>query len=78
MDIQVADTLAEGWQLWRDWHKTLFPDNVTEIAALEADRGQTLGYVRVVGRRREGTTLEEPIVSIPAQYTKCPLLRGAG
>ena len=78
MDIQVADTMAEGWQLWRDWQKVIAPDNVVEIAALEADRGQILGYVRVVGRRREGATLEEPIVSIPAQYTKCPLLRGAG
>jgi cyclopropane fatty-acyl-phospholipid synthase-like methyltransferase len=77
MDIQVGDTLAEGWQLWRDWQKVIAPDNVVEIAALEADRGRTIGYVRVVGRRREGVYLEEPIASVPAQYTKCPLLREA-
>ncbi len=76
MDIQTADTLPEGWQLWRDWQKAIAPDNLVEIEALEADRGQTIGYVRLVGRRREGARLEEPIGSIPAQYTKCPLLRG--
>jgi cyclopropane fatty-acyl-phospholipid synthase-like methyltransferase len=75
VDIQVADTLPEGWKLWRDWHKAIAPDNVAEIQALEADGGQTLGYVRLVGRRREDAKLEEPLVSIPAQYTKCPLLR---
>ena len=34
-----------------------------------------LGYVRLVGRRRAEANLEEPIVSIPKQYTKKPLLR---
>ena len=29
-----------------------------------------LGYVRVVGRRRVGTELPEPIVSVPTLYTK--------
>jgi hypothetical protein len=77
MDIQVADTMAEGWQLWRDWQKVIAPDNVVEIAALEADRGQTIGYVRLVGRRRQGVYLREPIASVPAQYMKCPLLREA-
>lgn len=78
MDIQVADTMPEGWQLWRDWQKEVAPDNIVEIKALEADRGQTLGYVRVVGLRREGAKLEEPVLSVPAHYTRCPLLRGPG
>jgi SAM-dependent methyltransferase len=77
MDIEVADTMPEGWKLWRDWHKAVAPDNAAEIEALEADRGRTLGYVRLVGRRREDASLEEPIVSVPAQYTRRPLLRGA-
>lgn len=48
-----------------------------EIRALQADRGSYLGYVRVVGRRRPDAQLEEPIVSIPAHYSKAPLLRGS-
>ena len=52
MDIEVADTMADGWQRWLDWHRAIAPDNAAEIKALEADRGRYLGYVRVVGRRR--------------------------
>ena len=75
MDIDLADSLPDGWQLWRDWHKVVAPGNEVEIQALEADRGEYLGYVRLVGRRRADAILEEPIVSIPMQYTKQPLLR---
>jgi len=46
-----------------------------EIDALEADEGRTLGYVRVVARRRPEIVLDDPIVSLTAQYTKHPLLR---
>ena len=74
MNIEVADSLPEGWQLWLDWHRVVAPDNATEIKALEADRGRYLGYARVVGRRSQ-IPLEEPIVSLPEQYTKKPLLR---
>jgi SAM-dependent methyltransferase len=75
MDIDLADTMPDGWQLWLDWHRVVAPDNEAEIKALEADRGNYLGYVRLVGRRRAEANLEEPIVSIPMQYTKKPLLR---
>lgn len=75
MEIELADTLPDGWQLWRDWHQVVAPDNETEIKALEADRGNYLGYIRLVGRRRVEANLEEPIVSIPDQYTKKPMLR---
>ena len=75
MDIELADTLPEGWRLWRDWQSVIAPDNVAEIEALEADRGNYLGYVRLVGRRRAGVQLEEPIMSVPTRYTKRPLLR---
>ena len=76
VDIEVADTLADGWQFWRDWIKMIAPDNVTEIRAVEADAGSHLGYARVVGRRRPDANLFEPILSIPAQYARKPLLRG--
>ena len=75
LNIELADTLPDGWQLWRDWQKVSAPDNVAEIQALEADRGSYLGYVRLVGRRRAEVRLDEPIVSIPNEYRKKPLLR---
>ena len=73
--VDVADDMPNGWQEWLEWHRTVCPENVTEIQALEADAGQYLGYVRVIGRRREDAKLEEPIISMPFQYTEAPLLR---
>ena len=75
MDIDLADTMPGGWQLWLDWHKAEFPGNEVEIKALEADRGNYLGYLRIVGRRQGCAKLSDPIVSLPEQYTKKPLLR---
>ena len=75
MDIELANTMPDGWQLWLDWHRAIAPDNAVEIQALEADRGRYLGYVRLVGRRHGRVQLDDPIVSVPAQYTKAPLLR---
>ena len=73
--VDVADTLADGWQLWRDWLTIVAPDNALEIKTVEADRGRYLGYVRAVGHRRADARLDEPIVSIPTQYVRKPLLR---
>jgi SAM-dependent methyltransferase len=77
LEVEIADTMPDGWQRWLDWHHEVAPDNAVEIAALEADRGSYLGYVRAVGRRRVDVRLEETVVSIPAQYTKRPLLRNS-
>jgi hypothetical protein len=71
----MADTLSDGWQLWLDWIKAVAPHNLVEIEALEADAGRYLGYVRLMGRRRVGVQLDEPVVSVLAQYAKKPLLR---
>ena len=73
--IELADTMSGGWEAWLQWQRAAAPDNATEIAALEADRGRYLGYIRLVGRRRAEARLEEPVGSIPAQYTRRPLLR---
>lgn len=78
LEIEVADTLPQGWELWLDWQVVVAPENTVEIRAVEADRGRYLGYVRVVGRRRAEARLDEPIVSISSEYTKKPLLRVAG
>src|SRR5438105_805172 len=52
LDIELADTLPDGWQLWLDWLRVVAPHNEVEIKALEADRGSCLGYNRMGGRRR--------------------------
>ncbi len=75
MDIELADTMPAGWQLWLDWHRVVAPDNEPEITVIEADRGNHLGYVRLVGRRLGQAKLADHIVSLPPQYTKKPLLR---
>jgi hypothetical protein len=77
VDVEVADTLPDGWRFWLDWLRLVAPDNATEIQALEADAGRHLGYVRVGGRRRAEAQLSEPVVSLPAHYDKRPLLRGS-
>jgi hypothetical protein len=63
-----------GVQVWATdlWFSA---DNEAEITALEADRGRCLGYARLVGHRRGHTVLSEQIESVPAQYTRMPLLR---
>lgn len=75
LDIEFADTQPDGWQHWLDWLRVIAPDNATEIGALEADAGRHLGYIRVVGRRRADVQLLDPVISVPAQYRKAPLLR---
>jgi cyclopropane fatty-acyl-phospholipid synthase-like methyltransferase len=75
MDIEVADSMADGWERWLEWQRAVAPDNEAEISALQADRGEYLGYVRMVGRRRGDVKLADHIVSLPPQYTKRPLLR---
>ena len=52
-----------------------WPDNTTEIEAVETDAGRHLGYVRAVGRRRTDAVLDEPITTIPVEYVPTPLLR---
>ncbi|WP_018620796.1 SAM-dependent methyltransferase [Spirosoma luteum] len=75
MDIEVADSLAEGWRLWHQWHLAIAPDNKIEIDTLASDAGRYLGYTRLVGRKRAGVVSTEPILSISTQYTQAPLLR---
>ncbi|HKV41262.1 MAG TPA: methyltransferase domain-containing protein [Blastocatellia bacterium] len=81
VEVELAETMPEGWRLWLDWQRAVAPGNLAEIKAVEADTGDYLGYIRVVGRRRREAKLEEycwpdTMRSFPAQYTKKPLLRG--
>ena len=77
VDVELADTMPEGWKRWIEWHKVVAPDNQIEIRALELDRGRCLGYLRIVARRRSDVRLEDPIVSVPSKYEQKPLLRGS-
>ncbi|MEZ6061014.1 MAG: methyltransferase domain-containing protein [Planctomycetaceae bacterium] len=81
VDIEVADSMPDGWKKWLDWQQTTHPENSSEINMLQADAGQRLGCVRVVGRRRADVTLEEycspdTMRSFPIDYKPLPVLRG--
>jgi SAM-dependent methyltransferase len=80
INMELADTMPDGWKYWLDWLKAVAPDNASEINTLEADAGRYLGYVRLVGRRRGEAKLEEycwpdTMRSFPTEYTKKPMLR---
>src|SRR5262245_57865544 len=80
MDVDLDETMPDGWRFWLHWQRAVAPDNATEINALEADGGRYLGYIRLVGRRRDQIKLEDycwpdTMRSFPPQYTKKPLLR---
>jgi cyclopropane fatty-acyl-phospholipid synthase-like methyltransferase len=75
VQIETADSMPDGWQLWRDWVRMVAPENELEIRTLEADHGRYIGYVRLIGRRRPETKLEDPVVSVPTQYVRKPVAR---
>ena len=74
LDVEVSDSLTDGWMFWRAWLKIIAPDNTTELAALEADAGNYLGYTRTVGRRTEAPLVDMNL-SMPIQYEEHPFLR---
>jgi SAM-dependent methyltransferase len=74
VDVTTADTMPNGWRRWLDWHRVIAPNNAVEIEALEADRGEYVGYIRAVGRRRPDVQLEEAITSVATEYVRKPLL----
>ena len=78
--VELAEAMPDGGQLWLDWHKTMYPDNVTEIEALEHDQGRSVGYIRVIGRRRSDVALvdycwPDTTKPVPSEYVRQPLLR---
>jgi len=56
LDVEVADTLPDGWQHWLKWLEVSieagYSSSQEEMDILRADGGRTLGFTRVVGRRR--------------------------
>jgi SAM-dependent methyltransferase len=78
VDVELADSMPDGWQLWLQWQRVIAPENLVEIHAVESDRGSYLGYVRTVGRRRPDVKLDDLITSMPTTYIPHPLLRRSG
>lgn len=65
-----CETLPDGWRHWRDFERALelsgkgtFP---SDVEALERDRGQTIGIVRVTARRSgvETLNLGDPSIGV--------------
>jgi len=75
LDIELADSMPEGWELWLQWQLIVAPENHVEIEAVESDRGSCLGYVRAIGRRRLGVKLDDLITTVPTKYVPQPHLR---
>lgn len=76
VDVEVADTLQDGWRYWLEWLNLVCPDNQAEIDVIKTDAGRHLGYVRAVGKRRENAIVFNPAMSIPAgQYEAKKMLR---
>lgn len=81
VEVEVADSMPEGWQVWLDWQQTAHPDNTQEIETVQQDRGEYLAYVRMIAKRRIDVRLEsycwpDALRSFPAEYQAEPLLRG--
>lgn len=74
VEVEIADTLPDGWRLWQQWHEVIAPDNVIEIEAIKADGGRYMGYVRVIARKQQNIQLDEPLLSISTEYVKKPVL----
>jgi SAM-dependent methyltransferase len=75
VNVEVADSMPDGWRFWVQWQSVVAPENLIEIRAVEADAGGYIGYVRAVARRREDAKLDEIMQSVSTKYEARPLLR---
>lgn len=73
LDIEVADSMPDGWKRWLDWQRVASPNNDVERHAIETDQGRNVGYARVVGRRRATELFDLGSHVIPASYAKANL-----
>jgi cyclopropane fatty-acyl-phospholipid synthase-like methyltransferase len=56
--VETADTMPNANETWVHWQRTIAPDNVAEINAVEADAGRYLTYLRLTARRNAGVELQ--------------------
>ncbi len=60
VDLEMADTLIDGWKLWLEWNEIceqFGPQGRASLARREADMlrvddGRTFGFIRLIARRR--------------------------
>jgi ubiquinone/menaquinone biosynthesis C-methylase UbiE len=60
LDVELAEPLAGGWEMWVRWHEVLQAsgraqrphESEDELRQLRADAGRYLGFVRMVARRK--------------------------
>jgi len=61
VDVLAADRLEDGWREWLLWSEVVAEHHTDEFhrrmgrenaRLVRADQGRTLGFTRVVGRRR--------------------------
>jgi cyclopropane fatty-acyl-phospholipid synthase-like methyltransferase len=75
VDVDTADSMPDGWELWLEWQKFIAPDNLPEIQALTTDKGEHLTHIRCIARRRLSAKLDPIITSIPAKHSPKAMLR---
>jgi cyclopropane fatty-acyl-phospholipid synthase-like methyltransferase len=60
VEVERADTMPDGWRHWRDFEIALEEAGKNRFAsvaeALDEDQGRYLGFIRLVGKRKEGET----------------------
>jgi len=56
VEVEQADFIPDGWKHWLTWLEVCldagFPSSPEEIAMLRADTGNTLGFTRLIARRK--------------------------
>lgn len=60
VDVETADAMPEGWRLWLEWNEICGQSGRSDMAhivrreaeMLRVDAGRTLGFTRVIARRR--------------------------
>jgi SAM-dependent methyltransferase len=75
LNVELADSMPDGWRFWVEWQKIVAPENLTEIHAIEEDAGDLMGYIRAIARRRQDAKLDEIMQSISTTYTRHSMLR---
>jgi cyclopropane fatty-acyl-phospholipid synthase-like methyltransferase len=72
VEIEVAATMPDGWKVWLQWEKArLAAASSTEalqsdISVLEADKGEFMGFIKMIARRKSwlsGTNLVRNIIA---------------
>eukprot|EP00913_Durusdinium_trenchii_P028428 g26656.t1 len=75
VDVEVADSMPDGWKHWLEWQQAAHPENTSEIETVAADAGANLACIRAIARRRKGAALvdycwPDTLRSFPGEYKR--------